>query len=236
MGHSAQQMKHEKAQIISANFRPSARLSSGASGGSLHGDASFKVEKAHLAAEKRGPENRNMKKFAPPSVPPPEALYETHNNHSAPQRCNAERSDAQRIFSHRYSYPLFYSVIAVMPFPVLQRRRVNFLTSRASPFGLCFHFSFRHHGLLYKTRRISPRVTTQRCHHWQRGMAIANANANVRCFFHPTFHAKWPKPIFGDFNGFAPDSCRFSIDFDGFPVIFNQFQSILISFNQFQSV
>ena len=41
---------------------------------------------------------------------------------SAPQRCNAERSDAQRIFSHRYSYPFFYSVIAVMPFPIFQHR------------------------------------------------------------------------------------------------------------------
>ena len=58
-----------------------------------------------------------------------------------------------------------------------------FLTSRASPFGLCFHSYFRHNGFLYKTTRISPRVTTQRCRHWQRGMAIANANANaaMRC-------------------------------------------------------
>ena len=43
-------------------------------------------------------------------------------NLSAPQRCNAERSDAQRDFSHRNSYPLFYSVIAVMLFPVFQHR------------------------------------------------------------------------------------------------------------------
>ena len=44
------------------------------------------------------------------------------------------------------------------------------------------------------------------------------------------------KAIFGDFNGFSPDSCRFSIDFDGFPLSFNQLQSILISFNQFDLV
>ena len=31
--------------------------SSGASGGCLHGGASFKVEKAHFAAQKKGPEN-----------------------------------------------------------------------------------------------------------------------------------------------------------------------------------
>ena len=66
-----------------------------------------------------------------------------------------------------------------MAHPVLQHRHVNFLTSRASPFGLCFHFSFRHNGFLYKTTRISPRVTTQRCRHWQRGMAITNANTNA---------------------------------------------------------
>ena len=86
-------------------------------------------------------------------------------------------------FLQRKWLPLFYSVIAVMAHPVLQHRRVNYLTSRASPFGLCFHFSFRHNGFLYTTTRILPRVTTQRCRHWQRGMAIANANANaaMRC-------------------------------------------------------
>ena len=42
-------------------------ISSGASGGSLHGGASFEVEKAHFAAWKnKGPE----------TVPPPEALYD----------------------------------------------------------------------------------------------------------------------------------------------------------------
>ena len=35
-------------------------LSSGASGGSLHGGASSKVEKAHFAARNKGPENRNL--------------------------------------------------------------------------------------------------------------------------------------------------------------------------------
>ena len=37
---------------------------------------------------------------------------------SAPQRCNAERSDAQRNSFTSQFIPLFYSVIAVMPFPV----------------------------------------------------------------------------------------------------------------------
>ena len=44
---------------------------------SYHGGASFKVEKAHFAAQKKGPENRkNQIKLRPPSVPPPETLYE----------------------------------------------------------------------------------------------------------------------------------------------------------------
>ena len=58
-------------------------------------------------------------------------------------------------------------------------------------------------------------------------------------FFLPTFHAKSPKPIFGDFNGFPPDSRWRATHFDRFSVIFNQFQSAsvsLINFNQFQSV
>ena len=38
------------------------------------------------------------------------------------------------------------------------------------------------------------------------------------------------------FNRFHSDSCRLSIHFDRFSVIFNQFQSVSISFNQFQSV
>ena len=58
-------------------------------------------------------------------------------------------------------------------------------------------------------------------------------------FFRPTFHAKWPKPIFGDFNGFPPilvDFQLISIDFLSFSISLSQFQSVLISFNQFQSV
>ena len=51
-----------------------------------------------------------------------------------------------------------------------------------------------------------------------------------------TFHAKSPKPIFGDFKGLPPDSPRLSIDFDRLSVIFNQLQSIPISFNQFDSI
>ena len=97
-------------------------------------------------------------------------------------------------FLQRKWFPQFFSVIAVMAHPVLQHRHVNFLTSRASPFGLCFQFSFRHNGFLYKTTRISPRVTTQRCRHWQRGMAIANANANENAAMRCTKPSNPPRP------------------------------------------
>ena len=46
-------------------------FSSGASGGSLHGGAIFKVEKTHFSAWKRGPENRkNEVKLRPPLCRP----------------------------------------------------------------------------------------------------------------------------------------------------------------------
>ena len=52
--------------------------SSGASGGCLPGCASFKLEKAHFAARKKGLENRkNEVKLRFLSLPPPEALYES---------------------------------------------------------------------------------------------------------------------------------------------------------------
>ena len=62
---------------------------------------------------------------------------------SAPQRCNAQRSDAQRTFFTTLSISLFYSVIAVMPFPVFQHRRRNFLhrTHRPSAFASIFPFA-----------------------------------------------------------------------------------------------
>ena len=44
--------------------------------GSLHGGASCKVEMTHFAARKKDLENRKESKVAPPSVPPPEALYD----------------------------------------------------------------------------------------------------------------------------------------------------------------
>ena len=44
-----------------------------------------------------------------------------------------------------------------------------------------------------------------------------------------------PPPIFGDFDGFSPDSRRLSIHFVRFSVIFNQFRSASISFNQLSS-
>ena len=46
-------------------------ISSGASGDSLHGGASFRVEKAHFAAWKKGPENsKNEVKLRPPLCRP----------------------------------------------------------------------------------------------------------------------------------------------------------------------
>ena len=44
--------------ITGENCHYDSKLSSGASGGSLHGGASFKVEKAHFAAWKKSPEKR----------------------------------------------------------------------------------------------------------------------------------------------------------------------------------
>ena len=54
-------------------------------------------------------------------------------------------------------------------------------------------------------------------------------------FFGPTFHAKSPKPLFGSFNGFPPDSRRLSIYFDRLSVIsisFSQLQSVSIGQNR----
>ena len=90
------------------------------------------------------------------------------------------------IFAHRNSYPLF-TVSSLWCPSLFSASPVIIFTSRTSPFRLCFHFAFRHNGLLYKTTRNLPRVTTQRCRHWQRGMAIANANAAMRCTKLDTF-------------------------------------------------
>ena len=102
---------------------------------------------------------------------------------SAPQRCNAQRSDAQRKFFTTLSISLFLQRHRCDALPCFLASPVEIFTSHTSPFGLCFQFSFRHNGLLYKTTRNWPRVTTQRCRHWQREMANANANANaaMRC-------------------------------------------------------
>ena len=55
--------------------------------------------------------------------------------------------------------------------------------------------------------------------------------------FHPTFHAKSPKPIFSDFNGFPPFSRRLSLDSQSISTDFlSFFQSVSISFKQFESV
>ena len=61
-------------------------------------------------------------------------------HHNAATR-NAALHNA--IFSHRNSYPLFYSVIAVMPFPVFQHRPWSFLhrAHRLSAFDSIFPFA-----------------------------------------------------------------------------------------------
>ena len=70
----------------------------------------------------------------------------------------------------------------------------------------------------------------------QVGVFLAPSLANLRRFFRSTFHAKSPKPVFGGFNGFPPDSRQLSICFDRFSGIFNQFQTASVNFNQFKSV
>ena len=59
--------------------------------------------------------------------------------------------------------------------------------------------------LLYKATRNLPRVTTQRCHHWQREMAIANANANaaMRCTKVPALFCTLSSPLLGNFSIFG---------------------------------
>ena len=61
------EVKRLRGAIRTPTFRRFARIDSqkkqnsfsrGVSGGSLHGGASFKVEKGHFAAWKKGPENR----------------------------------------------------------------------------------------------------------------------------------------------------------------------------------
>ena len=56
------------------------------------------------------------------ALPSPQPVRTLNPNLSAPQRCNAERNDAQRNFVTSQFIPPFYSVIAVMPFPVSQHR------------------------------------------------------------------------------------------------------------------
>ena len=84
-------------------------------------------------------------------------------------------------FSQRYPYPFFLQRHRCDALPCFSASPVEIFTSHTSPFSVCFHFSFRHNGLLYKTTRNLPRVTTQRCRHSQREMANANANAAMRC-------------------------------------------------------
>ena len=62
-----------KASHIKANHP---HFSRGASGGCLHGGASFEVEKAHFTARKMCPENRKNEVELRPLCAAPEALHE----------------------------------------------------------------------------------------------------------------------------------------------------------------
>ena len=90
---------------------------------------------------------------------------------SAPQRCNAQRSDAQRKLFTTLSISLFLQRHRCDVLPCFSASPVEIFYIAHIAFGLCFHFSFRHNGLLYKTTR---NVTTQRCRHWQREMAAVH--------------------------------------------------------------
>ena len=82
---------------------------------------------------------------------------------------------------------------------------------------------------------LSTRAGSFSGNFWQFGAICLTllGSRNPKVFFRPTFHAKSLKPIFCNFNGFPPDSRRLSTHFDRFSVIFNQFQSVSISFSQF---
>ena len=120
---------------------------------------------------------------------------------SAPQRCNAERSDAQRNFSHRNSYLLFLQRHRCDALPCFSALPVIIFTLRTSPFRLCFQFSFRCNGLLYKTTRNLPRVTTQRCRHWRRGTGkkkVYTTTMETLLFF---FLRVWGSMVYTLFSG-----------------------------------
>ena len=136
-------------------------------------------EEEHKHKEFRDPANSSC--FGPlfPSKYRRKANILVH--HNAATR-NAAMHNA--IFSHRNSYPNF-----------LQRHRCDALPCfSASPVIIFYiaHIAFPpllpfflspQWFTVQKQPENLPRVTTQRCRHWQRGMDIANANANaaMRC-------------------------------------------------------
>ena len=54
--------------------------------------------------------------------------------------------------------------------------------------------------------------------------------------FCPTFHAKSPKSIFGDFPGFSSIFRSISVDVLSCSISFSQFKSVSVNFNEFHSV
>ena len=61
---------------------------------------------------------------------------------SAPQRCSAERSDAQRNFFTSQFIPPFLQRHRCDALPWFSASPVIIFTSHTSPFRLCFHFPF----------------------------------------------------------------------------------------------
>ena len=90
------------------------------------------------------------------------SLHILYNKRKGSQTCQAlvhhnaaARNAAMHIaiFSHRNSYP-FLQRHRGDALPCSSASPVIIFTSRTSPFRLCFHFSFRHNGLLYKQEEI----------------------------------------------------------------------------------
>ena len=92
-------------------------------------------------------------------------------------------------------------------------RRLVFIERLFESLGVGVHFSFSRHIWMSIWKRF-----------------LVALIAFLRCFFRPTFHAKSPKPISGDFNGFPPDFRRL---FNPFRSIFYRFQPVSVSFSQF---
>ena len=119
---------------------------------------------------------------------------------SAPQRCNAERSDAQRNFFTSQFIPPFLQHHRCDALPCFSASPVImfYIVHIAFPPLLPFLFFLSPQWFtVQNNKKFTKRVTTQRCRHWQRGMAVANANANaaMRCTKLPMLPPNFREPI-----------------------------------------